>query len=406
MRRRALLLGLAAAAAALAAGAARPALPAGNLLQNPGAEAGQSGHDAVVPIPGWTVTGNFTVDGYANGDDLGADVASAIAGGANYFYGGPANDTSSASQVVDVSRAATEIDAGGVPVAVGGDLGGYSTQGDSIQLTAEFLDGSGGSLGQLTVPGPTESERNGVSTLVARSATGTLPAGTRSIRVTLTSTRTDGSDDDGLADNLSLTLASPPSGAGGAGATIGSPTPPPPPRPSVAVDVQSGTGTTLVRLPGAAGFATLRGGDQIPVGSTVDVTRGSVALTSAEGKATFRGGVFTVREPRAAAAARVTVLALAGGSFAACPTKKTRRAASAGALRPTAIVRRLFGSGKGRFRTSGRFAAATVRGTAWEVYDRCDGTYVEVKSGAVAVSDLKLHRTIVVTARHSYLARR
>jgi hypothetical protein len=102
----------------------------------------------------------------------------------------------------------------------------------------------------------------------------------------------------------------------------------------------------------------------------------------------------------------VTDLALAGGSFAQCPTKKTRGTAGARALGPKAIVRRLFGSGKGRFRTSGRFAAATVRGTVWDVYDRCVGTYVDVKSGAVAVSDLRLHRTVVVRAGRSYLARR
>jgi hypothetical protein len=223
----------------------------------------------------------------------------------------------------------------------------------------------------------------------------------------LTSTRLDGGDDDGLADNVFLALAAqPPAAAPGASApaTIGSPTPPPP-RPGVAVDVQAGTGTTLVKLPGTSGFALLRGGDQIPVGATVDVRHGSVGLTSAEGRASFRGGIFTVREPRLPGAARITNLVLTGGDFTLCPTKRTRRTAGATAG-PRTVVRRLFGSGKGRFRTSGRFAAATVRGTIWKVYDRCDGTYVEVERGVVAVRDLRRRRTVRVAAGHDYLASR
>jgi hypothetical protein len=51
-------------------------------------------------------------------------------------------------------------------------------------------------------------------------------------------------------------------------------------------------------------------------------------------------------------------------------------------------VRRLWGSGRGRFRTRGRYGAATVRGTKWLTLDRCDGTNVRVVRGKVSVQDL------------------
>jgi hypothetical protein len=67
--------------------------------------------------------------------------------------------------------------------------------------------------------------------------------------------------------------------------------------------------------------------------------------------------------------------------------------------------RRLWGDGKGRFRTRGRRSSATVRGTKWLVEDRCDGTLTRVARGTVGVRDLVRRRTVTVRAGHSYLAR-
>jgi hypothetical protein len=184
------------------------------------------------------------------------------------------------------------------------------------------------------------------------------------------------------------------------GGTIGSPNPPPPPKPSVAVNVGGSTGTVLVKLPGQTSFATLQGNAQIPVGAQVDTTKGSVALTSAEGTATFKDGAFVVREPAAPAPTRITQLVLTGGDFGTCPKSKRRSAAAS-----PKIIRHLWGSGKGRFQTQGRFAAATVRGTDWEVQDRCDGTRVVVRTGVVTVRDLKRGRNLIVTAGHSVLVK-
>ena len=68
-------------------------------------------------------------------------------------------------------------------------------------------------------------------------------------------------------------------------------------------------------------------------------------------------------------------------------------------------VRRLFGNAKGSFRTSGRNAAATVRGTRWSVQDRCDGTLVTVQRGRVEVRDKVKRKTVIVRTGHTYLAR-
>ena len=59
-----------------------------------------------------------------------------------------------------------------------------------------------------------------------------------------------------------------------------------------------------------------------------------------------------------------------------------------------------------RFRTRGRFAAATVHGTIWVTEDYCDRTVITVKRGVVAVQDLHSGRAVEVHAGHSRTIRR
>jgi hypothetical protein len=158
--------------------------------------------------------------------------------------------------------------------------------------------------------------------------------------------------------------------------------------------VKTFSGTVLVN------GRPLTAGEQIHVGATIDATQGTMTITSASPTggletANLAGGRFKVLQHGAKAG---TELALQGGSFGVC----TRRTASA-MLAPV-IVRGLWGNGKGEFLTDGRFAAATVRGTIWLTEDRCDGTLVVVKRGVVSVLDRVHHRTVLVTAGHSYLA--
>lgn len=162
------------------------------------------------------------------------------------------------------------------------------------------------------------------------------------------------------------------------------------------------TGTVLIETPGAKQFKQLKAGDVIPVGSLVDATNGRVRVTIALPNgalqfADFFQGIFQVTQAKSGAATMV----LAGGSFAAC----RGRGAAVHAAKAK-VIRQLWGDGKGKFATKGRFAAATIRGTTWDTVDRCDGTLIKVKSGSVLVTDFKAHKKVVVKAGHSYLAKR
>jgi hypothetical protein len=147
-------------------------------------------------------------------------------------------------------------------------------------------------------------------------------------------------------------------------------------------------GTVTVQAPGSSP-QPLQAGEQIAPGSLVDATAGAVRLRAAAKDAVFSRGAFRLG-PNAA----VTELALVGGDFSVCRKRSTSGRVVA-AKKP---IRRLWGKGKGRFRTRGRFAAATVRGTSWQIEDGCEGTTVRVTSGIVEVTSLKTGKTTLVKA--------
>jgi hypothetical protein len=136
-------------------------------------------------------------------------------------------------------------------------------------------------------------------------------------------------------------------------------------------------------------------------------TSGSRAQT-----ADFFDGVFQVKQsvpkkkPKKARAL-ITDLVLKGEpSRSQCAAQKGARSAGADKKKgPKAVLGQLWGSGKGKFRTAGKYSSATVRGTVWLVQDRCEGTLTKVSRGTVQVADFQRNRTVAVTAGHSYLAR-
>jgi hypothetical protein len=365
------------------AASAAAAVPPGNLLANPGAEAGPGAPDAVAidPPPGWTAVGNVTAVQYGSPDSPTLEDSAKLGGGANYFAGGPDNAASAATQAVDVSGAAAEIDAGGVTATVSGDFGGFAGQDDSATLTATFLSAAGAALGTLTSPPVTLADRDGATALLFRTASAAVPAGTRSLGVRLDMVRQQGSYNDGYADNLSVTLSTRP-------------------QPVFHQSVVAGrvSGTIRFRKPGETAFRTLGAADQaLPVGSTLDTTHGVMELSSvpspgaAVQTSRFYAGQFKVTQPGS-----VTQLALTQ-RLASC------HGAAAAAKKPR--TRRLWGNGKGSFRVSGRYSAATVRGTKWLVQDTCAGTLTRVVSGVVSVRDGVRHKTVLLRAGKKYLAR-
>ena len=191
------------------------------------------------------------------------------------------------------------------------------------------------------------------------------------------------------------------------------------------LNVQEVSGIVLVGLTGAAAraarnepgartsqkgvtFVPLSEARQVPVGSFLDTRRGTVKLQSARDRlgtrqtGTFLNSLFQVRQSRKRRLKGMTDLVLKGGSFSRCRT--------VGKGKPTAAlsrrqIRRLRANARGRFRTNGRNSSATVRGTIWDIADRCDGTLTKVRRGSVVVRDFRRKRNIVVRAGKSYLAR-
>jgi hypothetical protein len=180
----------------------------------------------------------------------------------------------------------------------------------------------------------------------------------------------------------------------------------PPPVLGETVNVEVRTGTVTVKVPGSATYVALSDVAALPVGSILDTREGSITLRSAlpNGKiqaAIFHGGLFEVRQPQGAGG--VTELVLRG-ALTGCSARGARAAAASKKKRKP--PRRLWGrDSKGNFRTRGGNSVATVRGTAWYVEDRCDGTLTRVSSGSVTVYDRGRRRTVLVRAGHSYLAR-
>ena len=159
------------------------------------------------------------------------------------------------------------------------------------------------------------------------------------------------------------------------------------------------SGKVRYRLPGQKKFRTMTDLTAIPNGTEIDARKGKVLLTvlhDASGRldgARFYDGRFIFKQGKGAVP--LTTLKLTNGTLAKC---RKRKPAGAGALAVAAKIprsgggRRLWGNGRGRFRTRGRYGAATVRGTKWLTDDRCDGTLVRVKRGVVAVKDLQRPR--------------
>jgi hypothetical protein len=155
-------------------------------------------------------------------------------------------------------------------------------------------------------------------------------------------------------------------------------------------------GTVRIRLPGTNRFIELEEGRQIPVGTVVDTTKGRVTLVAAGGQeATFYDGIFRIGQGRGARP--LTTLTLV--EALSCP--RAGRASAAAKKKK----RRLWGDGRGRFRTKGKHSAATVVGTKWLVEDRCTSTLTRVTQGRVSVRDFVKKKTVTVRAGKKYVAR-
>jgi hypothetical protein len=217
--------------------------------------------------------------------------------------------------------------------------------------------------------------------------------------------------------------------------TQSDPAPTQPPVLGSSFNVQPVSGIVFIKINGK--FIPITEVRQIPNGALINALRGTITLFTATGptgprnvaqtarakhktkgkkkstkspsqltqKGAFGGAVFRVTQDHSG----LTTLALVSNafkgapSFASCTTKHSGRATVAALSKKT--LQLLHGSDNhGKFRTKGRYAAATTRGTIWSVADRCDGTLTKVTKDSVLVNDFVRHITITVRAGHSYLA--
>jgi CSLREA domain-containing protein len=156
-------------------------------------------------------------------------------------------------------------------------------------------------------------------------------------------------------------------------------------------------GTVRIRLPGRRRFRVLAEGEQLPVGTVVDTLKGRVTLVAAGGQtADFYAGIFRIGQGRGARP--LTTLTLV--ERLSCP-----RGRNASAAARKKKKRRLWGDGRGRFRTRGKHSAATVVGTKWLVEDRCTSTLTRVVQGRVRVRDFVKRKTVTVRAGRKYVAK-
>ena len=186
----------------------------------------------------------------------------------------------------------------------------------------------------------------------------------------------------------------------------------------------SATGLVLIKLHGV--FVPLTELRQIPNGTIINALHGTLTLitaggtqhatlsTDAKGKkkakkvktqtGKFGGAVFKVTQSRSGLATISLVSNAFKGapSFASCKAKKGK---AVGAAVSSKTLQLLHSSAHGKFRTKGKYAAATVRGTIWTIADRCDGTLTHAIKDSVTVSDFVRHKTIILRPGHSYLAK-
>jgi hypothetical protein len=193
------------------------------------------------------------------------------------------------------------------------------------------------------------------------------------------------------------------------------------------------SGVVLIKVNGV--FVPLTELKQIPENTVINALHGTLTLITAGGgpsgardaaakngkkhkptintqKGTFGGAIFKIAQATGGASKGLATLTLVEGAFKGAPSyalckkggkKKAGDASAAAASSKT--LQLLHASAKGKFKTTGKYSAATVRGTKWTIADRCDGTVTHDVTDSVAVTDFVRHKTIILHAGQTYLAK-
>lgn len=201
------------------------AIPAGNLVKSPGVEAqpatASTAEQAATYAPrGWErasvrspgeperpdsgfVVARYGTHGYFPSGAVGR----AIGGGRNFLFGGYPHRNATATQSIDVSGSAAEIDTGGVKACLSGYLGGTRNWADyTIRVDVTFLNEGEAARGGLHIGPVFPAQRKNETTMLRRAAERVVPAGTRLLRVVVAANSSGGSPIYAYADNISVAL--------------------------------------------------------------------------------------------------------------------------------------------------------------------------------------------------------
>jgi hypothetical protein len=183
---------------------------------------------------------------------------------------------------------------------------------------------------------------------------------------------------------------------------------PPKPLAGETLNLESQKGNVQLQCPGEDSYSQLVGFKQVPVGCLINTRNGVVDITASKGSsgelqnADFWGGVFIATQPKGDD--QEVEMKLAGRRM--CERRSADGKPVARASRGGRNGRKLWGSGKGNYSTSGSYGSATVRGTTWLVVDRCDAsTLIKVTEGTVAVSDFVKEKSLTLSAGQQYVAK-
>ncbi|CAF1049681.1 unnamed protein product [Adineta steineri] len=125
-----------------------------------------------------------------------------------HFYGGwSAVSTMWQAGNMTISINARLIDNQEVRFNFSAWIGGYLYQDDNAQVSLTFLNQSNQNVGNSTILGPVLAiDRDNITSLLFRQATGLVPVGARAFIVQVTMKLVAGSDNDGDVDNIALLL--------------------------------------------------------------------------------------------------------------------------------------------------------------------------------------------------------
>jgi hypothetical protein len=165
--------------------------------------------------------------------------------------------------------------------------------------------------------------------------------------------------------------------------------------------------------------------EQLGPGVAIDSRHGTFQLTTATGgggtahdaaaqgkpaktqTGQFGGAVVRLHQVKGGANRGLTTVMMVLSAFKGAPSQALCNAPAGdahAAKLSTKTLQLLHASAHGKFSTSGRYSAATVRGTVWTMAARCDGTLTRDITDSVVVTDFVRHKTVVLHAGQSYLA--